>query len=122
MPGGCITYTLDAVATGVEQKYIKDGYIAASDIQITAAVFDGSYSYTHTYTDPEAGQAVTVTDQFSSMTVDNWFAYYFAPYNVESSPTINGIISIGGKEHQIIAVKKIPAAGVAVSWVIFVKS
>lgn len=34
------SYTLDAVARGVEFKYIKEGYISASDIQVTAAVFD----------------------------------------------------------------------------------
>ena len=33
-------YPLDAVARGVEFKYIKDGYISASDIQVTSAVFD----------------------------------------------------------------------------------
>ena len=78
-PGAPISYPLNATASGVEQKYIKEGYIAASDIQITAAVFD-----------------------------------------VE--PTQEGVIEIDGKEKQIIAIKKIPAAGVVVSWVIFVKS
>lgn len=32
-------HPLDAVARGVEFKYIKDGYISASDIQVTSAVF-----------------------------------------------------------------------------------
>lgn len=32
-------YPLDAVAKGVEQRYIKEGYISASDIQVTSAVF-----------------------------------------------------------------------------------
>lgn len=78
-PGAPISYPLDATANGVEQKYIKEGYIAASDIQVTAAVFD-----------------------------------------VE--PTDKGVIEIDGKEKQIIAVKKLPAAGVISAWVIFVKS
>lgn len=121
-PSGRITYTLDAVARGVEQKYVKEGYISASDIQVTAAVFNGSYSYTHTYIDSETGLSVTVSDQFSSMTVDNWFAYYFAPYNVEASPTISGLMEIDGKEHQIIEVQKLPAAGTTVAYRIFVKS
>lgn len=38
--GAEVSYTLDAVASGVEFKYIKDGYISASDIQVTSAVFD----------------------------------------------------------------------------------
>ena len=79
VPGVPIEYPLDATANGVEQKYIKEGYIAASDIQVTVAVF-----------------------------------------GVE--PTQEGRISIDGSEKQIIAVKKLPAAGVTVSWVIFVKS
>lgn len=121
-PAGVVTYTLDAVARGVEQKYIKEGFISASDIQITAAVFDSGYSYTQTYTDPETGLPVTATDQFSSMSVDNWFMYYFAPYNVDSEPSISGTISIDGEEKQIISVQKLPAAGIAVAYIIFVKS
>jgi hypothetical protein len=39
-PGLPVTHALDAVARGVEFKYIKEGYISASDIQVTAAVFD----------------------------------------------------------------------------------
>lgn len=78
-PGAPISYPLDATASGVEQKYIKEGYIAASDIQVTTAVFD-----------------------------------------VE--PTNEGVIEIDGQEKQIISVKKLPAAGIVVSWVIFVKS
>lgn len=38
--GASTEYTLDAVARGVEFKYIREGYISASDIQVTAAVFD----------------------------------------------------------------------------------
>lgn len=38
--GASTEYPLDAVARGVEFKYIKDGYISASDIQVTAAVFN----------------------------------------------------------------------------------
>jgi len=38
--GSPVEYPLDAVAKGVEQRYIKEGYIAASDIQVTAAVFN----------------------------------------------------------------------------------
>ena len=37
--GAPTEYTLNAVAKGVEFKYVKEGYISASDIQITAAVF-----------------------------------------------------------------------------------
>jgi len=33
-------YTVKGVASGVQQKFIKDGYINASDIQCTLAVFD----------------------------------------------------------------------------------
>lgn len=35
-----IKHALNAVAKGVEQRYIKEGYISASDIQVTSAVFD----------------------------------------------------------------------------------
>lgn len=77
--GASTEYPLDAVAKGVEQRYIKEGYISASDIQVTSAVFD-----------------------------------------VE--PTMNGTVEIDGKEKQIIAVQQIPAAGLPVSWLIFVKS
>jgi len=38
--GAEVSYTLDAVASGVEFKYIKEGYISASDIQVTSAVFN----------------------------------------------------------------------------------
>tara|TARA_R110000850_G_C9980505_1_gene465955 strand:+ start:1216 stop:1569 length:354 start_codon:yes stop_codon:yes gene_type:complete len=38
--GTPVNYPLDAVAKGVEFQYIKEGYISASDIQVTSAVFD----------------------------------------------------------------------------------
>lgn len=78
-PGAPTIYPLDAVARGVEFKYIKEGFIAASDIQVTSAVFD-----------------------------------------VE--PTQEGLIEIDGKQKQIISVQQLPAAGIPVSWIIFVKS
>lgn len=33
-------HSVDGVAKGVEQKYIKDGYISGSDIQVTLKSFD----------------------------------------------------------------------------------
>ena len=38
--GTPVSYPLDAVAKGVEFQYIKEGYISASDVQVTSAVFD----------------------------------------------------------------------------------
>lgn len=38
--GAPTEYPLDAVANGVEFKYIKEGYISASDIQVTSAVYN----------------------------------------------------------------------------------
>jgi hypothetical protein len=40
--GADTSHTLDAVARGVEFKYVKEGYISASDIQVTASVFSVS--------------------------------------------------------------------------------
>jgi hypothetical protein len=33
-------HTVSGSAQGVEERYIKDGYISGSDIQLTASVFD----------------------------------------------------------------------------------
>ena len=35
-----IEYTVSGAAQGVEEKYIKDGFISGSDIQMTLSVFD----------------------------------------------------------------------------------
>lgn len=77
--GGAKVYSLlDAVATGVEQKYLSD-YISSSDIQVTCSVFD-------------------------------------------AVPSNSGLMEIDGKEHQIIEVQRLPAAGATVAYRIFVKS
>jgi hypothetical protein len=39
-PGTSTSYTLKAAADGVAFKYVKEGYISASDIQVISAVFD----------------------------------------------------------------------------------
>lgn len=39
-PGTPTSYTLKATVRGVQAKYIEDGYISASDLEVTAAVFD----------------------------------------------------------------------------------
>jgi hypothetical protein len=39
-PGTTTPYTLKAAANGVEFKYVREGYISASDIQVISAVFD----------------------------------------------------------------------------------
>lgn len=39
-PGTPAPYTLDATVRGVAQQYIQEGYISASDLQVTASVFD----------------------------------------------------------------------------------
>jgi hypothetical protein len=41
-PGTSTSYTLKAAADGVSFKYIKEGYISASDIQVISAVFDAA--------------------------------------------------------------------------------
>ena len=38
-PGSPTPYPLDAAVRGVQSKYLQDGYISASDLQVTAAVF-----------------------------------------------------------------------------------
>ncbi len=115
-PGGLITYTLDAVAKGVDQKYVRDGYISASDIQITAAILPTGYKYKREV------DGVIVEQSFSSLSIADWFAYFFAPYERPTGITIDGTLSIDGREHQIIEVQRIPAAGTVVAWRMFVKS
>lgn len=115
-PGGLITYTLDAVAKGVDQKYVRDGYISASDIQITAAILPTGYKYKREV------DGVIVEQSFSSISITDWFAYFFAPYTKPTGITIEGTLSIDGREHQIIEVQRIPAAGTVVAWRMFVKS
>ncbi|AGH31816.1 hypothetical protein SLPG_00022 [Salicola phage CGphi29] len=38
-PGEPTPYTLDATVRGVAAQYVQEGYIAASDLQVTASVF-----------------------------------------------------------------------------------
>jgi len=38
-PGTPTPYTLDATVRGVAAQYVQEGYIAASDLQVTAGVF-----------------------------------------------------------------------------------
>jgi hypothetical protein len=38
-PGTPFPYTLDAASNGVEFKYVKEGYISASDLQVISSVF-----------------------------------------------------------------------------------
>lgn len=38
--GSPMPYTVNATVRGVQQKYIQDGYISASDLQATVSVFD----------------------------------------------------------------------------------
>jgi hypothetical protein len=71
--------TINAVAKGVEQKYLADGYISASDIQVTSAVF-----------------------------------------GIE--PTLSDKIEMNNKLHEIVSIKRIPASGSVIAWLIFVKS
>ena len=71
--------TINAVAKGVEQKYLADSYISASDIQVTSAVF-----------------------------------------GIE--PTLSDKIEMNNKLHEIVSIKRIPASGSVIAWLIFVKS
>lgn len=77
--GAKVYNLLDATANGVQQKYVKEGYISSSDIQVTCSVFG-------------------------------------------AEPNGSGLVEIDGKEHQIIEVQKLPAAGTTVAYRIFVKS
>tara|TARA_Y100001951_G_C11185071_1_gene208181 strand:- start:310 stop:666 length:357 start_codon:yes stop_codon:yes gene_type:complete len=78
-PGTPTSYAVNATVRGVQQKYIADGYINASDLQAMVSVFD-----------------------------------------VE--PTTSGTLTVDGREHQIIQVDAIPAAGTVVAWRVFIKS
>jgi hypothetical protein len=40
VPGVPVPYTLNAVSSGVAAKYVMPGYIEASDIMVTTAVFE----------------------------------------------------------------------------------
>lgn len=77
-PGTPVPYDLDATVRGVSAQYIQEGYISASDLQVTASVFG-------------------------------------------REPTLEGVVEIDGREHQIIRIDPVPAAGTAVIWRIFCK-
>lgn len=95
---GYNAYPLNAVASGVSQKYIND-LITTSDIEITCAVASAGWEDSMTWLDH-----LTWSDDGTALDFSN-----------------SGRISIDGLEKQIIMVRKIPAAGTPVCYKIFAK-
>ena len=112
--------TLRATARGVAKEYIQPGYIEATDLQVTVAG-DALQNVTVVYSD---GTEMDFTGLADGVT--NWYEWYFLPYSLSGKITpefdLAGTIDIDGKSCQIIRVERVPAAGTAVAFHLFVRA
>jgi hypothetical protein len=97
-PATPVTFGLQGVARGVQQRYVDNTHIVATDMQVT----------------------VSTEMQATDITFDNgalWdnLAMWSDPV---SPPKITGFIRVDGVKHKIIRVVRIPAAGTPVAYVI----
>lgn len=95
---GYTAYPINAVASGVSQKYLNN-LITTSDIEITCAVSSAGWEDSMVWLDN-----LTWSDEGVALEFSN-----------------SGRISIDGLEKQVLMVRKIPAAGTPVCYKIFAK-